>query len=59
MTGCQLTDEDMGNLVQCPWNKLVSIWISYNSFGLKGIEHINSHKWPSLISLHLSIIDWT
>jgi hypothetical protein len=41
-------------LVTHSWDGLESLWLSYNSFGPKAVTHIANHKWPKLISLHLS-----
>lgn len=54
LTGCDLHEQDIQDLTSRPWNNLESIWISYNNFGLKGVELIVACQWPKLISLHLS-----
>ena len=54
LTDCQLTDEDLRELVSLPWENLQSIWISYNKISAKGVQYLTEHKWPQLTSLHLS-----
>lgn len=51
---CDLSDNDIADLVEQPWDNLESLWLSYNHIGPKGIKHLISHKWPKLTSLHLS-----
>ena len=51
---CDLSDNDIADLIEHPWDNLESLWLSYNHIGPKGINHLISHKWPKLISLHLS-----
>ena len=57
LTDCKLGDDDVPDLVALPWDNLESIWISYNKIGVKGIECFIGHKWPKLISLHISTIN--
>ena len=54
LTDCNITDDDVKELVALPWDNLESIWISYNKIGIKGVNCFISHKWPKLVSLHFS-----
>ena len=54
LTDCNITDDDVKELVALPWDNLESIWISYNKIGIKGVNCFISHKWPKLVSLHIS-----
>ena len=54
MSRCEITDEDIKELVAHPWPSLESIWLSYNQFGAKAMTYIADHDWPRLVSIHLS-----
>lgn len=50
----KLTDEAIKFLVKAPWEKLKSLWLSFNHIGPQGMKIFSEHEWPSLISLHLA-----
>lgn len=54
MSNCGITDEDLKDFVEQPWNNLESIWMSYNAFTAKGIQYFSTHEWPNLVSIHMS-----
>lgn len=45
---CGLVEEDIEEIVTHPWDKLESLWLSYNHFGVKGIKTLSSKDWPKL-----------
>lgn len=49
----KLGDQAIKCLIQAPWEKLSSLWLSFNEITAEGVKYISGHEWPSLISLHL------
>lgn len=45
---CGLVEEDIEEIVTHPWDRLESLWLSYNHFGVKGIKTLSSKDWPKL-----------